>query len=77
MATLAACAGLTGWWLASNGAYRLPDYWSAVIRPARHARFVADAFAHLMSYGAGFIGGLIVIVWLWWKRGREKTNESD
>jgi hypothetical protein len=32
--------------------------------------FAVDAFAHEAAYGVGFIGGLFVWAWTWWRRGR-------
>src|SRR5579862_5656946 len=56
MALLAALAGWAGYYNADK-IELLPDLASAI--PAqKHAAFMADAFAHMASYGSGFLGGL-------------------
>jgi hypothetical protein len=54
-------AGVAGAFLMANGSIAL-DLWLAESIPAdRHVAFVADAAAHLASYAAGGLGGLVLI----------------
>ena len=59
---LAAVAGLTGYVLASMGAIAPPDFIGSIIPPARHARFMADWWAHNASYFVGFFGGILLCI---------------
>jgi hypothetical protein len=62
MGFLAAVAGLTGYVLASRGAIAPPDFIGSMIPPARHARFMADWWAHNASYFFGFFGGILLCI---------------
>jgi hypothetical protein len=64
-------AGLVGFALATSGAvYLLEPLATDVPRP-RHARFLADLWAHSASYFVGFVGGTVVIVRVWRSRKRD------
>ena len=69
-AVCALVAGITGWTLASLGYVELVGYMADAVPSDRHVAFLADGFAHTASYAAGFIGGIVVIVWVWRSRGR-------
>jgi len=62
MGFLAAFAGLTGYVLAIRGAIGPPGWVASVLPPARHARFMADWWAHNASYLFGFLGGIALCV---------------
>src|ERR1700722_15584415 len=62
MGFLAAVAGLTGYLLVSSGAIAPPDFIGSRIPPARHARFMADWWAHNASYFSGFFGGILLCI---------------
>ncbi|HEY3899837.1 MAG TPA: hypothetical protein VGM54_14555 [Chthoniobacter sp.] len=62
MAFCALASGITGFLLVSRGNLEI-GYWADLIPPSLHARFQADAFAHLASYGVGFLGGIVVVIW--------------
>jgi hypothetical protein len=62
MGFLAVVAGLTGYVLASRGAIAPPDFIGSMIPPARHARFMADWWAHNASYFFGFFGGILLCI---------------
>lgn len=70
MATCATVAGVVGFVLARSGVISLREPMASWIAPDRHSRFLADAAAHLASYGVGFVGGLAVVVQVWRSRGR-------
>jgi len=69
-AAAAIAAGLAGYALASFGYVRLMPPLDARVPVGEHALFLADAGAHLASYGAAFIGGAILCGWIWRKRRR-------
>ncbi|HEX8834054.1 MAG TPA: hypothetical protein VF719_07625 [Abditibacteriaceae bacterium] len=60
-ATLALCAGVTAYVLATQGGIELSSTWQGVIPPHKHAAFLADAWAHNTSYLVGSLGSLILI----------------
>lgn len=64
-------AGIVGYVLASTGAVFLVGRMATAVPADRHVVFLTDAFAHNASYFVGFFGGLVVIAWVWWSRGRE------
>ncbi|HXT41802.1 MAG TPA: hypothetical protein VN887_17475 [Candidatus Angelobacter sp.] len=68
MSLAALTAGIVGYVLALAGKIWLTDPLASEIAKSLHARFLADLWAHLASYGSGFIGGLILIGWVWRKR---------
>jgi hypothetical protein len=68
MALLAVAAGAVGAVLAKSGWIKLPIPLAGRVPPDRHVGLIADAFAHNMSYLAGAIGGVIVIVHTWRSR---------
>jgi hypothetical protein len=67
-ACVAATAGLTGFVAASNGWVSMVEPWASRIPPEKHVLFLTDLWAHNASYGAGFIGGLVMLALIW--RGR-------
>ena len=74
MAVSAVCAvvaGVTGAWLGSAGTVVLPSPLFDEVPKPQHVAFIADLFAHNASYLAGFVGGGIVIAWVWVGRVRE------
>ena len=64
-------SGITGGILASRGIVT-PGDWQWDIPEAAHTGFVADVFAHLAAYGAGFVGGIVLIIWA--KRRRQRLR---
>lgn len=60
-AAAAILAGIAGATLSSTGAIFLAPPWDDLIPPAKHVRFMADAWAHLASYGVGTLGGLVLM----------------
>jgi hypothetical protein len=68
---MAACAlvmGIVGYLSADAGRFRLAGPLARAVPADRHARFVADLFAHNASYAVGFFGGLLVIARVWRSR---------
>ena len=74
MAVSAMVAGAIGFVLAILDVIVLRGWLAEAIPADRHARFLFDAWAHSVSYGVGFVGGIVVIARVW--RSRRPGNES-
>ena len=72
MGFLAASSGLTGYALTKRGVIAPPQWAASVLPPARHARFMADMWAHNASYLFGVIGGILLCFVTIRKRFRNK-----
>jgi hypothetical protein len=70
MAACALLAGIVGGVLASQGKVWLTPPMSAMVPPERHVRFLIDLWAHSASYAAGILGGLVLMIWTWRRRGQ-------
>ena len=70
MAASALIAGLVGYILGRFGVVSLVDRLASRVPADRHARYLADLWAHSASYAVGVFGGLAVIVHVWRSRGR-------
>lgn len=81
-AILAAAAGAVSFVAAINGWIRLLPDMAARLDPVRHTRFLVALWMHNASYTGGFLGGLLLMAWVWWTRitiadrEREKTGVS-
>jgi hypothetical protein len=73
--TLALIAGIAGYFLSRARIVALVGPIADALPAERHAPFVADACAHLTSYGAGCVGGLILSVHVW--RSRKRPAAAD
>jgi hypothetical protein len=62
MAALAAIAGVVGYALSSRGTIAPPEWIASVLPQTRHARFMADWWAHSASYFVGFFGGIALCI---------------
>src|SRR5262249_49676939 len=60
MGLLAVVAGLTGYTLTRRGTIAPPHWAASVLPPTRHARFMADLWAHYASYLFGVTGGILL-----------------
>jgi hypothetical protein len=67
---LALVAGAIGGWLASAGLIALSGPIARRISAEHHVGFLVDLFAHNMSYFAGCVGGIVLIVRTRLSRGR-------
>jgi hypothetical protein len=74
MLMAALTAGVASYELASAGKIWLADPLASRVVTSHHARFRADLWAHLASYGSGLVGGLVLIVWV--QRKRRKSVQS-
>jgi H+/Cl- antiporter ClcA len=77
MGVCALAAGLAGFALGRSGAVDLVEPLSSLVPRDRHARFLADLWAHSASYLVGFSGGLVVIVRVWRSRKGSTTASRD
>jgi hypothetical protein len=62
MLACALVAGIAGFVSAELGQVALPRGLAARIDPARHARFIADWWAHTTSYAVGIVGGVALAI---------------
>jgi hypothetical protein len=65
----ALAAGVVGYALASRGSIHLWDPMATLVPPERHARFLADLWAHSASYFVGGVGGILLAGRVWVTRG--------
>ena len=70
MAAFAIAAGLVGFTLGRSGNVMLPDQLKEQIPAAKWPAFQACALAHQASYNVAFIGGGMLIAWVWVSRKR-------
>ena len=70
MPVLCLAAGLAGYAAANNGAVWLLEPLRSVLPVEKHAAFIADLWSHLAAYGSGFIGGIVICLWSWRRRGK-------
>ena len=75
MAATAFVSGLTGYVLATRHVIKLLEPLASQVPATQHTGFLVDVFAHLASYGSGFIGGIVLIVWAWRKRKALAANQ--
>ena len=68
-ALLALLAGLVGYVAASMGWVWLVGKMAEDVPQEKHVAFLVDLWAHSASYFAGFVGGIILMVWIWRSRG--------
>lgn len=71
LAVMAACAfaaGLVADWMASTGQISAVQAWGSLLPVEKHGAFMADLFAHAISYFAGAVGALIIALAAAWKR---------
>jgi hypothetical protein len=68
-------AGLVGYILARSGDASIPYYYAASVPQVRQALFVADAWAHENAYTVGTVGGVVVCVWAWCRRGHTTIRQ--
>lgn len=74
MGVLASVSGLLGYTLSSRGTIAPPEWIGSVLPQARHARFMADWWAHNASYFVGFFGGIVLCILTFLSR-RSKVHQ--
>ncbi len=74
MAVGAFVLGCVGYLLGTNGMLQPPRRVAANLHEDRHARFLADLWAHNASYWLGLFGGLVLIGRTWRSRRSIQTS---
>jgi uncharacterized membrane protein len=67
-ASMSLLAGIAGYFLARAGVIGLKGPLGFAVPPDKHVAFLVDALAHLAAYGVGFVGGVILCLWVWIRR---------
>ena len=75
-ALLAVVVGLAGYVAASNGWVWLVGPIAENVPREKHIPFLIDLWAHNASYLGGFVGSIILMIWVWRSRGRA-SNLSE
>ncbi len=73
---IAILAGLVGWIAASNGWVVLVGPIAERVPPDRRVPFLIDLWAHSASYLVGFVGGVVLIVFVLIARQREHLRSG-
>jgi hypothetical protein len=77
MAVCALLAGVVGYTAALRGGVWLMPPLADEVPAARHARFLADLWAHNASYLTGFVGGNVLLGWVWRQRRLRQMREQQ
>lgn len=67
-ATFAVLAGIIGYVAASMGWVWLVSPLAEEVPQEKHVAFLVDLWTHSASYLGGFIGGILLIAWVWRSR---------
>ena len=70
MGVLAFIAGLLGHVAATHHRIRLFEPFASRVPADRHVAFLTDLCAHLASYAGGFLGRIVLCVWVLISRAR-------
>ncbi len=76
-ATFAVLAGIVGYFAASMGWVWLVGPIAEDVPKEKHVWFLVDLWAHSASYFAGFVGGIILMVWVWRSRHRSPIQSKE
>ena len=76
MGVCATLAGIAGYTLGRSGSIYLPEPLASRVLADRHARFLADLWAHSASYLVGLLGSIVVIVRVWRCRARRHSESG-
>jgi len=74
---VATIAGVVGWISASNGWVFLIGSMADRVPTDRHVPFLIDLWAHSASYLVGFVGGIVLIVFVLLGRQREHLGVGN
>lgn len=77
MGCTAFIVGVLGYLLATSGLAREPDWMIPALDPSRYPRYMADWFAHVASYASGFLGGIVLCVLQYRRRGQTPVVTSN
>ncbi|MEW4565223.1 hypothetical protein AB1K70_22050 [Bremerella sp. JC770] len=76
-ALLALAAGVTSYVLTANNVIHLAGGFEHAIPHEKQDAFLIDLWIHGASYAGGFLGGLILMVWVVWDRYRQTHRPKD
>lgn len=68
MGVCATLAGLLGHWMSSTGQIPSLQAWAHMLPVEKQVAFMADVFAHAISYLVGAVGALIIALAAAWRR---------
>lgn len=68
MALCATAAGFIGYWLSSSGQIPSVQAWGSMLSVDKQPRFMADLFAHAISYLVGALGSVTIALAIAWRR---------
>lgn len=71
-AVVAAIGGCLAFVAAGSGWISVSPEFAAELAPERHTVFLVDLWIHNSSYAGGFIGGTLLLGWVWWTRIRQE-----
>lgn len=71
---VAIAAGLIGYFTSDAGIFHLVERLASQIPEEKHVRFLTTGWAHSGSYLAGLIGGVVLWLMTWRRRGRIQTG---
>jgi hypothetical protein len=74
MACCAFVAGTTGFFLANNDIVQKPFWMVPGLFSCSYPRLMMDWFAHNASYAVGFLGGIVLCVLQYRRRGRSRSS---
>lgn len=67
-ACFAFLAGVVGYFAASRGWVQLVGPMAEAVPAEKHVLFLVDLWAHSASYLGGFLGGVLLMIWVWRSR---------
>ncbi len=70
MACSSLLAGVSGYFVAKAGGVQLVGSLVYRVPAVKHVAFLADLWAHLAAYGVGFFGGVVLSIWVVFRRRR-------
>ena len=76
MFAVAFLAGIIGYFTSSAGVFYLVERLAARIPDEKHVAFLTAGWAHSASYLSGIVGGIILWVVTWRRRGMQKNKEN-
>jgi len=70
-------AGLIGYFTSSAGIFYLVERLASRIPEENHVAFLTAGWAHSASYLAGIVGGIILWIINWRRRGKQQNEEGE